>query len=54
MRLVVAATGASGMVYLQRLLDQIDCREHEVHLVLSGYAKQVIADEIEKLINEEL
>ena len=37
------------MVYLQRLLDQIDCREHELHLVLSGYAKQVIADEIEKL-----
>src|ERR1700678_3460082 len=49
MKLVIAATGASGMVYLQRLLDQIDCRQHEVHLVLSGYAKQVIADEIEKL-----
>jgi flavin prenyltransferase len=49
MKLVVAATGASGMVYLQRLLDQIDCREHELHLVLSGYAKQVIADEIDKL-----
>src|ERR1700751_2864226 len=49
MKLVIAATGASGMIYLQRLLDQIDCRQHDVHLVLSGYAKQVIADEIEKL-----
>ncbi|HTD15249.1 MAG TPA: UbiX family flavin prenyltransferase [Chthoniobacterales bacterium] len=49
MKLVVAATGASGMIYLQRLLDQIDCRQHDVHLVLSGYAKQVVADEIEKL-----
>src|ERR1700757_5506452 len=49
MKLVVAATGASGMIYLQRLLDQIDCRQNDVHLVLSAYAKQVIADEIEKL-----
>src|ERR1700756_2902544 len=49
MKLVIAATGASGMIYLQRLLDQIDCLQHDVHLVLSGYAKQVIADEIEKL-----
>lgn len=37
------------MIYLQRLLDQIDCRQHEIHLVLSGYAKQVINDEIGKL-----
>src|ERR1700741_5313755 len=49
MKLVVAGTGASGMIYLQRLLDQIDCRQNDVHLVLSGYAKQVVADEIEKL-----
>src|SRR6202008_2681220 len=49
MKLVIAATGASGMIYLQRLLDQIDCRQHDVHLVLSGYAKQVITDEIDKL-----
>jgi flavin prenyltransferase len=46
---VIAATGASGMIYLQRLLDQIDCGLHEIHLVLSGYAKQVINDEIGKL-----
>jgi flavin prenyltransferase len=49
MKLVIAATGASGMVYLQRLLDQIDCDQNEVHLVLSGYAKQVVIDEIGKL-----
>lgn len=49
MKLVIAATGASGMVYLQRLLDQIDCHQNEVHLVLSGYAKQVVIDEIGKL-----
>jgi 4-hydroxy-3-polyprenylbenzoate decarboxylase len=46
MKLVIAATGASGAIYLQRLLAQVDPTEHEVHLVLSGYAKQVIAEEI--------
>jgi 4-hydroxy-3-polyprenylbenzoate decarboxylase len=49
MRLVVAATGASGAIYLQRLLAQIDCAAHEVHLVLTGFAKQVIAEEIGEL-----
>jgi 3-polyprenyl-4-hydroxybenzoate decarboxylase len=32
-KLVIAATGASGAIYLQRLLEQIDCAAHEVHLV---------------------
>ena len=49
MKLVVAATGASGAIYLQRLLAQIDCTVHEVHLVLSVFAKQVIAEEIGEL-----
>jgi flavin prenyltransferase len=49
MKLVVAATGASGAIYLQRLLEQIDCTAHEVHLVLSAFAKQVIAGEIGEL-----
>ena len=49
MKLVIAATGASGTIYLQRLLDQIDCQAHEVHLVLSGHAKQVAAEEVDKL-----
>jgi len=48
MKLVLAATGASGSIYLQRLLDQIDPAAHEVHLVLSGYAKQVAKQELGK------
>src|SRR5437868_6923899 len=49
MKLVIAATGASGTIYLQRLLAQIDCTGHEVHLVMSGHAKQVAAQELERL-----
>ena len=47
MKLVIAATGASGSIYLQRLLEQIDCAAHEIHLVMSGHAKQVAAQELE-------
>ena len=46
MKLVVAATGASGALYTQRLLDNLNPREHEVHVVLSNYAQQVIAVEL--------
>lgn len=49
MKLVIAGTGASGAIYLQRLLARIDAREHEVHLVLSAYARQVIAEELGEL-----
>ena len=49
MKLVVAATGASGTIYLQRLLSQIDCAANEVHLVLSGHAKQVATQEVDRL-----
>jgi 4-hydroxy-3-polyprenylbenzoate decarboxylase len=49
MKLVLAATGASGTIYLQRLLDQIDASANEVHLVLSAHAKQVAAQEIDRL-----
>jgi 4-hydroxy-3-polyprenylbenzoate decarboxylase len=49
MKLVIAATGASGTIYLQRLLDQIDCAANEVHLVMSGHAKQVAAQETDHL-----
>ena len=48
MKLVIAATGASGTIYLQRLLEQIDCSAHEVHLVMSAHAKQVAAHEVDK------
>src|SRR2546428_9308040 len=46
MKLVIAATGASGTIYLQRLLEQIDCAAHEIHLVMSAHAKQVAKQEI--------
>ncbi len=47
MKIVIAGTGASGSIYLQRLLLAIDSREHEVHLILSGYARQVVGEELE-------
>jgi flavin prenyltransferase len=47
MKLIIAATGASGTIYLQRLLEQIDCSAHEVHLVMSTHAKQVAAQEVD-------
>jgi flavin prenyltransferase len=46
MKLVIAATGASGSIYLQRLLEQIDTAAHEIHLVLSGHSKQVAKQEL--------
>ena len=50
MKLVIAATGASGTIYLQRLLAQIDCGANEVHLVMSAHARQVAAQEVEQLV----
>jgi 4-hydroxy-3-polyprenylbenzoate decarboxylase len=47
MKLVIAATGASGAIYLQRLLAQIDCGAHEVHLIMSGPAKEVAKQELD-------
>ncbi len=49
MKLVIAATGASGTIYLQRLLDQMDVAGNEIHLVMSAHAKQVAAQEIDEL-----
>jgi flavin prenyltransferase len=46
-KLVIAATGASGTIYLQRLLEQIDCSANEVHLVMSAHARQVAAQEVD-------
>jgi 4-hydroxy-3-polyprenylbenzoate decarboxylase len=47
-KLVIAATGASGTIYLQRLLEQIDCGANEVHLVMSAHAKQVAVQEMDR------
>ena len=46
LKILVAITGASGALYAQRLLDTLDPRQHEVHVVLSNYAPQVIAEEL--------
>ena len=50
MRIVIASTGASGAIYLQRLLDYLGGPEHELHLVFTAYAKQVVAEEIGELV----
>ncbi|MBX3733316.1 MAG: UbiX family flavin prenyltransferase [Verrucomicrobiae bacterium] len=47
MRLLIAVTGASGSLYAQRLLDSLDPAQHEIHVLLSQYAPQVIAAELE-------
>ena len=39
-------TGASGALYAQRLLDNLNVNEHEVHLVLSNYAQAVLSEEL--------
>ena len=45
-KILVAITGASGALYAQRLLDNLDPRAHEIHVVLSHYAQQVVAEEL--------
>jgi 4-hydroxy-3-polyprenylbenzoate decarboxylase len=42
----VAITGASGALYAQRLLDHLDPRAHEVHVVMSNYAHVVVKEEL--------
>ncbi|MEO8353432.1 MAG: UbiX family flavin prenyltransferase [Chthoniobacteraceae bacterium] len=49
MKLVIAGTGASGAIYLQRLLARLDSTQHEIHLVLSTFARQVIHEELGEL-----
>ena len=46
LKILVAITGASGALYAQRLLDNLDPRQHEIHVVMSNYAQQVIAEEL--------
>ncbi|MFI0348536.1 MAG: UbiX family flavin prenyltransferase [Chthoniobacterales bacterium] len=49
MRLIIAVTGASGAIYLQRLLHHLEQTNHEIHLIFSNYAKQVIREEVGEL-----
>ena len=51
MRILIAITGASGMIYAQRLLDHLGNSEHEVHVVLSSYAQSVIQEELSNGLN---
>ena len=46
MKILIAITGASGALYAQRLLDNLDPRAHEIHVVQSNYAQQVLAEEL--------
>ena len=46
MKILVAITGASGIRYAQRLLDNLDPRQHEIHVVLSNYAHTVMKEEL--------
>jgi 4-hydroxy-3-polyprenylbenzoate decarboxylase len=46
LRILVAITGASGVLYAQRLLNNLDPSSHEIHVVLSNYAQAVIAEEL--------
>lgn len=41
----MAVTGASGIAYAQRLLDNIDPAAHELNVVISSYGQAVIAQE---------
>lgn len=47
MKIVIAVTGASGSIYAQRLLDALADGGHDVHVVLSSYAGQVAATELD-------
>ena len=50
MKIVVAGTGASGALYLQRLLDMLgENGGVETHLVLTDCAREVIATELGEL-----
>jgi len=46
MKILIAITGASGAMYAQRLLDNLDPCQHEIHVVLSNYAQVVLAKEL--------
>jgi len=49
-RIVLAATGASGAIYLQRLLHYLGRQSCELHLLFSDYGRQVVKEEIGELL----
>ena len=46
MKLTIAITGASGVIYGKRLLEELHNREIETHLVISQAAKKIIKHEL--------
>ena len=48
MKIVVAMTGASGAVYTQRLLDNLDPQQHEIHFISTKHAREVAQLELPK------
>jgi len=46
LKIIVAITGASGALYAQRLLDNLDAGAHDIHVVISSYGQAVIAQEL--------
>jgi 4-hydroxy-3-polyprenylbenzoate decarboxylase len=47
MRLIVAVTGASGVVYSKRLLDVLQEKNIEVHLIISKTSEKLIEHELD-------
>lgn len=47
MALVVAITGASGVIYAWRLLEELAKRKVETHLIISRNAERVIREELD-------
>ena len=48
MKIVVAMTGASGAIYTQRLLDNLDAGQHEIHFISTTHAREVAQLELPK------
>jgi len=46
LKIIVAITGASGALYAQRLLDNLDAGAHDIHVVITSYGHAVIAQEL--------
>jgi len=46
MKLVVAMTGASGAIYTQRLLDNLDAGKHQIHFISTKHAREVAQIEL--------
>jgi 4-hydroxy-3-polyprenylbenzoate decarboxylase len=48
MKFVIAMTGASGAIYTQRLLDNLDPGQHELHFISTKHAREVAGIELPK------